>query len=353
MSRYVDNKPAFDINSTVHWVGGVLKDPNGTAVAYRDQQPTWRDAFIQIVVPLYLAVAVVGFLSSMIFGGAVSIAASADNPTFFVVAMAWSVTSTFVVAFIIDYLAGVFGGGRNFDRAYATVALAIVPAVLAGVLTPVAWLGGLIGLAGVIYTLVLVYVFIGIFMTVPEDKRVVHYVVSLVVVFVVNLLVGGVLAAAFVAEDVYEDMQPAEVEPAEQSGGVFSGFQRQADFAERAMQDTYDPPEDGRLTEAQVAAYARTLQRTAELRERLSSNLEKMEKEEGPSLGDVFSGVQDAVRLGTAEMEVVKSAGGNWAEHEWVKGQIETARVQKDGNPVIEHNYELFLEYQDRIEQYE
>jgi hypothetical protein len=72
--------------------------------------------------------------------------------------------------------------------------------------------------------------------------------------------------------------------------------------------------------------------------------------EDSPSLTDIFSGVGDAVRMGTAEMEVVKSGGGNWAEHQRVRNQIETARVQRDGSAAIEHNYELFLEYEDDIE---
>ncbi len=125
-----------------------------------------------------------------------------------------------------------------------------------------------------------------------------------------------------------------------------------ANVAELASQDTYQPPDDGRLTESQVKSFARTLERTAALRERLGSQLETMEEKE-PSLGDIFSGVNDAVRLGTAEMEVVKTAGGNWAEHQWVKNQIEIARVQQDSTPAVEHNYELFLEYQDQIEPYE
>ena len=59
------------------------------------------------------------------------------------------------------------------------------------------------------------------------------------------------------------------------------------------------------------------------------------------------------MRLSTAEMEVVKSGGGNWAEHQWVRGQLETARIQQDLNETTAHNYELFLKYQDQIEPYE
>ena len=52
-------------------------------------------------------------------------------------------------------------------------------------------------------------------------------------------------------------------------------------------------------------------------------------------------------------MEVVKSGGGNWAEHTWVANQLETARVQQDLNEAVSHNYQLFLRYQAEIEQYD
>ena len=57
--------------------------------------------------------------------------------------------------------------------------------------------------------------------------------------------------------------------------------------------------------------------------------------------------------MSTAEMEVVKSAGGNWAEHQWVRSQIEVARIQQDLNEATEHNYNLFLKYQNEIEENE
>jgi hypothetical protein len=56
------------------------------------------------------------------------------------------------------------------------------------------------------------------------------------------------------------------------------------------------------------------------------------------------------MRLTTAEMEVVKTGGGNWAEHTWVKNQIETARVQQDISEAVRHNYALFLEYEAQID---
>jgi hypothetical protein len=51
-----------------------------------------------------------------------------------------------------------------------------------------------------------------------------------------------------------------------------------------------------------------------------------------------------------AEMEVVKTGGGNWAEHQWVKEQLRAAAIQQgEGSDALEHNYELYKEYEDEL----
>lgn len=349
--KCVDDKETFDLNETVRWATGVTMNPHDTARAYQATGAPWRRTFLQITLPVYVGAAIAGFILSWIFGRPFMYGSVAGAPLLFLFSFAWSLAFVFVVVFIFDFFAGVFDGKRNYDAAFAALSLAMVPAVLGGVFSPLPWFGWLIGLAAAIYGLVLVYQFIPVFMTVPEDKRVVHFIVSLLVALVVNIVISALVAMTF-APDIADYTRDVDTS-APDGSGILGNFERQADFAEQASRDTYDPPADGRLSEDQVAAYARTLQRTAELRERLSKKFEDMEEKGGASFGDIFSGVGDAVRLGTAEMEVVKTAGGNWKEHQWVKNQIETARVQQDSSPAVEHNYELFLEYRDEIEPYD
>ena len=54
----------------------------------------------------------------------------------------------------------------------------------------------------------------------------------------------------------------------------------------------------------------------------------------------------------TSEMEVVKSAGGNWAEHMWVQESLRTAWIQKDINDTVSHNYELYQEFEEELAPY-
>ena len=74
---------------------------------------------------------------------------------------------------------------------------------------------------------------------------------------------------------------------------------------------------------------------------------------ENASISAILGGGGDAARIGTAEMEVVKTGGGNWAEHQWVRHQLEVARVQQDLNDTVKHNFALFEKYAEEIERFE
>ncbi len=331
----------FDIQATIRWVKHVITDPNGAAVAYRDTKPPWLSTFMQLTLPVYVAALVVGYVLALITGGSLMYGQASFALMLF--ALLWSLAWTFVVAFIFDFLAGTFDGTRDFNAAYALVGLAIVPAALGNAIAPIPVVGWLASLVASIYSIVLAYRFVPVFLQLPEANRVKHFVISIIVALLVNLLVGATLGAMFMPSVTPEYPEPSN---------LFGGVGRQASLAEAAAKDAYDPPANGRISDDQIEDYVDVLKKTHALRERLTARFENKEEDEA-SVSDILGGVGDAMRLSTAEMEVVKTRGDNWAEHLWVKNQLETARVQQDLNDTVKHNYELYLEYQDQIEPYE
>jgi hypothetical protein len=344
----------FDIQATIKWVSAVLTDPEGAAAEYKELGAPWTQSFVQIVLPVYVIAFAVGAVVSMITGG--SFLYAGFTVGLFVFSLIWTMAWTLVIAFILDYVAGVFDAERNYDRVYALVALAIVPAALGNAVGALPWLGWLLSLGLGIYSLMLAYRFVPVFIDgLPEASRVKHFVVSIIAAIVVNVVVsmmlGAMFAPALMSSATFNDRAGAV---SNTGVGLFGGVGRQAEIADAAAMDQFDPPADGMLNDAQVRAYADALKKTTDLRERLSKSFEKLDEKEGePSISDVFSGANDAMRMSTAEMEVVKSAGGNWAEHQWVRGQIEVARIQQDLNATTQNNYDLFLKYQSEIEQYD
>jgi hypothetical protein len=349
----------FDIQATIKWVTAVLTDPNAAAASYRATPASWQQSFLQITLPLYVVAFSVGGLVAAITGG--SFLYAGFTLTFFLFSLLWAMAWTFVIAFIFDYVGGMFDTERNFDRAYALVALAIVPAALGNALGSLPWLGWLLSLALGIYSLMLAYRFIPVFLELAEASRVKHFAISIIAALVVNVIVTMTLGAMFLPS-VMQNLDYSSDSGSRTSGetsaptGFLGALERQVELADAAAQDIYDPPSDGRLKEDQVEFLADTLLKTKRLRERLGKKFEKFDEDKTdkePSLTDIFSGVGDAARMTTAEMEVVKSAGGNWAEHQWVRGQIEIARIQQDLNEETRHNYALFLKYQESIEENE
>ncbi len=344
----------FDTQATIRWVTAVVTDPNAAAAAYQETAASWQQSFVQLTLPVYVAAYLLAVIVAFLTGG--SLLFGRLSPGVLLFSLIWGLAWTFVIAFIFDFLAGTFDGKRNFDAAYSVVALAIIPSAAGVALAPLPWIGWLLSLAASIYSIMLAYRFLPVFLEIPDTARVKHFVLSIVAALVVNLLVvftlGSMLAPSVTMGPSYESYESDE-KPSERTGNtMFGGLERQAQFAEAAASDVYDPPSDGELTEKQVKNYMDVTAKTRVLQKRLGESWQKMEDKE-PSLTDVLSGVGGALRLSTAEMEVVKSGGGNWAEHQWVKNQLETARIQQDLNPTTEHNYRLFLKYQDDIEQLE
>ncbi len=86
--------------------------------------------------------------------------------------------------------------------------------------------------------------------------------------------------------------------------------------------------------------------------ERMRELAERAERDEQLSmseLSEMMSGASQVMGMNTIELEVVKTGGGNWAEHQWVKESLRTAYVQEDINEAVKHNFDLYKEYQDEL----
>ncbi|MGI9248691.1 MAG: EF-hand domain-containing protein, partial [Woeseiaceae bacterium] len=213
-----------------------------------------------------------------------------------------------------------------------------------------------------IYALVLLWKVIPVFLTVPDNKRVGHYILSLVTIIaammIFSMTIGRFLMPSMDGPDFGTVSDTGRPSPAA-SSGMFSGMARQAELIAAAEEDRFDPPSDGRLSNEQVREFIRVMQRTEELQEQKAAKLEelaeKADKNEDMSfkdLGKMMSGVTEVAGLQTAEIEVVKSAGGNWAEHQWVRESLRTAWIQKDINDTVAHNFELYEEFEDELSGY-
>ena len=303
-----------------------------------------------------------GTLLSHLFGGYSAFAYSSNFFAALLIGLLVAALGFTIAVLVFNFLSGVFKGEANFDRAFAALSLAAIPAWVANALAPlIPFVGMLVSLAGGICSLVFMYRIIPLALRVPEGKRVVHFIASLVVTLVVNMVIGSVIGVGGMGSQMGGDSLSSS--GSLRGSGMLAEIERQNQLMDAAASDAFSPPADGELEDSQVSAYVKVMAKVrvmqaeyAEEMQRASDEIESKKKEgDSPSFSDlstIYSGMSTAMSVNNAEMEVVKTGGGNWAEHLWVKEQLRVAKIQQgDGSDALAHNYALYQEYRQDLEE--
>ncbi len=350
----------IDPNRTLALIGGGLTRPEPTWREFLPDAASWQKTSLLLTIPLVLLGAVGAYLVS--FLGSDNLLFVSMRPTLVstVMTIVTSLVAAVVVAFVFSALAGVCGGKNHFALGLAATSFAFIPGYISQAIVWLPWLGGLIAFGLFIYAMVLLWKIIPIYLEVPEAKRVMHYVFSLigsiVAVIVLSITLGGFLLPSLGASSMpsFSDSKRSS-----QNTGILSGFARQGELLAAAEEDQYTPPANGRLSRSQVREFIRVMERASELQSEKSAELKdlvaKADRKEDMSirdLGRMMEGAAEVTGLPTTEIEVVKTAGRNWAEHQWVREALRTARIQKDINSDIAHNYAIYQSYEGDLARY-
>lgn len=347
----------FDFAKTLRLIKGGLLEPQATWDSFLGQNPAIKTTLIQLTGPLIVANVLLGVIFSRLMGGFYAYGMGGNLIMAMIMGLVMAVIVLAIATAVINALSGVFGGKSDLNRAFAAVSLAMIPAYVAGIVGAlIPFLGGIVMLAGAILSLVYLWRILPQALAVPDEKRTLHYIVSLVAIIVINAIVGAIMGVGSMNDQIgsghFSDNRDSG------SGGMFSGIVRQAELQDAANRDSYDPPANGKVTEAQVEQLLRVAEKAAALQQRESDKLkqlaEEVENKDQPSFADIAKVYQSSgsvMGLANAEMEVVMTGGGNWAEHKWVKEQLRIAIVQQDGSKAIEHNYRLYQDYQEQLDQ--
>ena len=349
----------IDLKRTLNLISGGLFDSEQTWRNYLPEADNWQKTALLLTGPLIILSAVAAYIFGFL-GSDVSLFGQ-FRPTIVstVMTVVTSAIAAGVIAFIVGALAGAFGGKNSFALSLAATTFAFIPGYIGQAVTWLPWIGGLLAFGLFIYGLVLLWKVIPVYLEVPDGKRVGHYILSLVAIIaamlVLSMTVGRLLYPSMGGPS-YDSVSHVPAGGSSSGTGMFGGLARQGELMAAAEEDRYDPPSDDRLSKQQVREFVRVMARAEELQQekmaRIQEISEKADKDEDVSfsdLGSMMSGFAEAAGLQTSEIEVVKSAGGNWAEHQWVRESLRTAWVQKDINDAVAHNYALYQEYEEQL----
>jgi len=279
-----------------------------------------------------------------------------------------------ITAIVTNFFAGKFDGQENFDQAVAATTFAYFPIVAGQILGTLPFIGALFSLAGVIVSAIYFYQALPVFLAIPEASRVKHFVATAVVSLLALMVATSVLfglgfgalmtqtasshqnehsgaSIAISSSDANRDEHNGNNGSTAGEDASLFGFGREARYLEEAGLDRYQAPNNGELSEDQIEQTIHFLEVAQDIRESASETFEQMgNKGDDASLADLFTGIKGAIGAGTAEMQAVKSGNGNWAEHEWVKTQLYQAKLHKDLDPAIRHNYALYQRYSTQLD---
>jgi hypothetical protein len=122
------------------------------------------------------------------------------------------------------------------------------------------------------------------------------------------------------------------------------------DLMKEVANDTYDPPQDGRLTEAQVQMYLKVREHEKKIavvaKEEMKKHAENVEKKGDKSIGGFMEGMKalgSAADFLTADIRAAKDLGYNTQEYLWVKQQIlaaSTAQMAEQFSTAMAANFD-------------
>ena len=178
----------MELAAVVGRMRGMLLEPDATLAAHGVPAPNWRivlreHALPVLVLPLSSGTGVsIGLIALLLIGRVIL-----------------NLAGLFVMAAIIRFYAGMFGGAASFDAAFVLVALAMTPLYVAEMLgpgvqlllsTPAAVLLILLALG---YAFTILYRGTGLVMAVPQANRGAHFGLTLVTLVVLMMLAGLLL----------------------------------------------------------------------------------------------------------------------------------------------------------------
>jgi hypothetical protein len=160
------------------------------------ESATPQSLFMGYVLPLAVVSAVGPLLSGFLFPGLYGL-------TFFlmtaVVAFIATIVGYYISVYVIDLLAPSFGSEKDLNKSAQLVAYSSTPSYIAGLLSFIPFLGGLLKFAGWIYSIYIMYLGVGPIKKTPEDKKVIYLLVAFLVMMGVTLIVSAILGAILFA----------------------------------------------------------------------------------------------------------------------------------------------------------
>ena len=341
----------------------------------------WRDLLKYPILPFVAAVAVISALLTMLFGYHIPIVGVirptlGDMVTQAIGTVVVYTISLLAIGWFAAWLAGKMDGKDDMDRGVSMLFWVSVPSLFGQLLSPIPMVGMIIGIGLGIYSLVLFYKAIPLFLEVPRSNQAKHFILLLISSLVFSILLSATVGRLFEPTGMQEKIQKgvpfsknmtdqgreknaeSPKSPDKYLEDFFSSMMEGdygQDVIEKSAKDSFTPPKDNRLSKAQVDTFISLAKKVKlvqkEQARAMKKKYDKKEDQEEPSVSDIFNGFKDLSSMVTLEMKVVKSNHGNWSEYQWVKDRVREAYFTPSLNDTTQYNAKLIEPYKEQIEE--
>ncbi len=180
----------MDFAKLINTVKEIILEPKNAFTKRKEEKEPWMNLLVNYVLIL-VAISAIGSFLSMI-GWSASWAIRS-----LIMQLIIGVVNFIILMYLMQALSKSFGGNGDLEQSAKTIAYSLTPSWVGSFFTFIPFLGWLIALAGLIYSLYVLYHAILIFMDVPKDKSVGYEIIFIIVSIVVMAVVGFTLGAIF------------------------------------------------------------------------------------------------------------------------------------------------------------
>lgn len=192
-----------DLTAAATRMRGMLTAPEATLHEHLSPTPPWLVVAREHTLPLLIGSALISIVLLVLIpppGGQADGPSMVDITSLVVVRIFVNFFLLLVMAGVLGFLAGMFQGSTNFNSAYVLTALSMTPLYLGEAVLPIPLLGPMAAMAGLVYSIVILYKGVPRALMVPQTSRGRHFLMSMVLLFVIWVFAGLMLGPYLVPE---------------------------------------------------------------------------------------------------------------------------------------------------------
>lgn len=173
-------------------VKNILLTPKTEWDVINSENVTPPSLLVSYIFPLAVASAIGPVLSGFLFPGIMGLNSFLITA---LIALLSAIIGYYVSLYIIDLLAPSFGSEKDLNKSAQLVAYSTTPSYIAGLLSFIPVIGGLLSFAAWAYSIYIMYLGLSPLKKTPEDKKIVYLIVAFIVNVAITMVVTAILGS--------------------------------------------------------------------------------------------------------------------------------------------------------------